>query len=243
MNYNWFQTKLNICQLVRDTNFISRRINFKIIYNKNIDSDNEPIIKIIQFPLKFTLNDLKKVFSCFGKIEIVSIPIKQKISERCGYVKFGTFQSIDFAFIYDPLHITQTLLKGSKLQGIKKWLIKYKSLRPNPKKLSSLINQFMDIYDKELKRERKVEQKRKEKEKIQGWILVTSKRGACKINRVNSLVSKNKIKKNSLKKTNAIQERKSSNVRQLDSLRQKFKLDKLKIKRLRMRRKIKCSIS
>jgi len=87
MSINWIQIKSHFSQLVKDTNFDTRRINFKIISSKNMNSYNEPVIKIIRFPLIFTTSDLKEIFSCFGKIEIISIPHKQKISERYAYIK------------------------------------------------------------------------------------------------------------------------------------------------------------
>lgn len=239
MSNNWIQIRSRSNQIVNDTNFSTRRINFEMVNSMNMDYNHELVVKITQFPLGFTASNLKEIFSCFGEIETIFVPKKRKISERYAYIKFGGLRSTKFALIYDPINMSPTLFKNYKLQGIKKWLIKYKSLRPNPRKLQILINQFMDVYDKKLEQDRKAEQKRKEKEENEGWTLVVSKKRATNVKQANLTNLKNRVKKNIYKETTRLYEKKSLSGTYLDLLRKRFKEDKMKIKRLRMKRKIK----
>lgn len=217
----------------------TRKINFETCSETDeIELDRTKTLKITQFPINFTFQDLSTVFSCFGEVSSTFIPHGQKAFGRQGFVEYSSEESITLAFKYDPTIANQPAHQGSEKFGISKWLSEYDRLRPSQKQMENMVDKFMEVYDKQIKQETEIEKSKKEAEESEGWIVVGPKKKRKGVKRLRipdkepKIMKKQKIEPNLYKKNC-----KTANAKRLELLKQKFQEDREKVKRLRAQRR------
>lgn len=134
--------------------------------------------------------------------------------------------------------------------GVRKWLTKHKSIRPDSQQLRQQLDDYVTQYEEEEKRKKEAEEAAAAAEANDGWTVVVSKKGRQKTTgggiavgaiaqaKAGSIGAKAEEKKSSRVSDDFYRfQRREANRNELLALREKFEEDKAKVAKLKASRK------
>ncbi|KAK3250008.1 hypothetical protein CYMTET_40592 [Cymbomonas tetramitiformis] len=197
---------------------------------------------------------LAQICSAFGEVDAVHL--SNVSSARVAHVVFeapeGLKQIIlsakQGALVEVPVDIQAPRKKNST--GVRKWLTKHKSVRPDSQQLRQQLDDYVTQYEEEEKLKKEAEEAAAAAEANDGWTVVVSKKGRQKTTgggiavgavahaKTGTIAAKAEEKKSSRVSDDFYRfQRREANRNELLALREKFEEDKAKVAKLKASRK------